>query len=199
MQVDFFFFFQAEDGIRDGTVTGVQTCALPISVPSTDGGNHWKALWDNMPNASIGSVAVAATDANIVYVGTGEANNRQSSSIGDGMWGSTDGGETWTHLGLENTQSIGRVVVDPANAKVVYVAAVGRLFGPNEDRGLYKSVDGGRNWKKVKYIDANTGFTDVALDPSDPKVVYAASYQRQRTWTGFNGGGPGTGLWKSTD
>ena len=166
---------------------------------TTDGGNHWKSLSDNMPNESVGSIAIAATDPNVVYVGMGEPNNRQSSSIGDGVWGTTDGGESWTHLGLENTQSIGRVAVDPTNPKVVYVAAVGHLFGPNEERGLYKTVDGGKNWKKVKYIDANTGFTDVAIDPSDPKIVYAASYQRRRTWFGFNGGGPGSGMWKSTD
>jgi photosystem II stability/assembly factor-like uncharacterized protein len=125
-----------------------------------DGGAHWLPVFDQQPNQSIGAIGVAATNANIVYVGTGEANNRQSSTIGDGMWGSTDGGEHWTHLGLENTQTIGRIVVDPTNPNVVYVAAVGHLFGPNEERGLYKTTDGGKTWKKIKYIDENTGFTD---------------------------------------
>ena len=101
----------------------------------------------------------------MVYVGTGEANNRQSSSIGDGVWGTTDGGKTWNHLGLEDTQSIGRIVVDPTNPNIVYVAAMGHLFGPNPERGLFKSADGGKTWKKSKYIDPDTGFTDVAIDP----------------------------------
>ena len=140
-----------------------------------------------------------AADPNVVYVGTGEPNNRQSSSIGDGVWGTTDGGQHWTHLGLEDTQSIGRIVVDPTNPNIVYVAAIGHLFGPNPERGLYKSVDGGKTWKKAKYIDADTGFTDVAIDPSNPKILYAASFQRRRTWWGYNGGGPGSALWKTTD
>jgi photosystem II stability/assembly factor-like uncharacterized protein len=166
---------------------------------STDGGNHWKPVMDNQANNSIGSIAVAPSDPNIVYVGMGEANNRQSSTIGDGVWKTTDGGEHWTHLGLADTQSIGRVAVDPTNPNIVYVAAMGHLFGPNPDRGLYKSADGGKTWKKAKYIDPNTGFTDLAIDPSNPKVVYAASYQRQRTWWGYNGGGSASGLWKSID
>ena len=112
----------------------------------------------------------------MVYVGKGEGNNRQSSSIGDGVWGTTDGGDHWTHLGLENTQSIQRIVVDPKDPKICFVAAVGHLFGPNEDRGLYRTQDGGKTWKKVKYIDADTGFTDVAIDPSNGKIIYAASY-----------------------
>src|SRR5271165_6715806 len=105
---------------------------------SIDGGNHWKSQFDNMPNESIGAIAIAPSDPNVVYVGTGESNNRQSSSIGNGVWGTTDGGQHWSHLGLDNTQSIGRIVVDPNNANVVYVAANGHLFGPNPDRGLYK-------------------------------------------------------------
>ena len=166
---------------------------------SSDGGNHWQSLFDNMPNESIGAIGIAPSDPNIVYVGTGEANNRQSSSIGDGMWGTTDGGKTWNHLGLEATQSIGRVVVDPTNPNVVFVAAVGHLFAPNPERGLYKTTDGGKTWKKAKYIDADTGFNDVAIDPSNSKIVYASSYMRRRTWWGFNGGGPNSALWKSTD
>ncbi len=115
------------------------------------------------------------------------------------MWGTTDGGKTWEHLGLENTQSIRRVVVDPTNPKIAFVAAGGHLFGPNPDRGLYKTTDGGKNWKKAKYIDADTGFTDVAIDPSNPKIVLCVFLQRRRTWWGYNGGGPNSALWKSTD
>ena len=166
---------------------------------TTDGGIHWKSMFDEMENESIGSVAIAPTDKNVVYVGTGEGNNRQSSSIGDGVWGTTDGGEHWNYLGLKETQSIQRVVVDPKDPRICFVAAVGHLFGPNEERGLYRTQDGGKTWKKVKYIDADTGFTDVAIDPSNGKTIYAASYQRRRTWWGFNGGGPGSALWKSTD
>ena len=166
---------------------------------STDGGNHWKSQFDNMANESVGAIAIAPSDPNVVYIGTGESNNRQSSSIGDGVWGTADGGKTWNHLGLEDTQAISRIVVDPTNPNIVYVAAMGHLFGPNAERGLFKSVDGGKTWKKSKYIDTNTGFTDVAIDPVNPKVLYAASYQRMRTWWGYNGGGPGSGLWKTTD
>jgi len=166
---------------------------------STDGGLYWHSQFDNMPNESIGSIAIAPSDPNVVYVGTGEPNNRQSSSIGNGMWGTTDGGKTWTHLGLENTQSIGRVVVDSSDPKIVYVAAVGHLFGPNPERGLYKSIDGGKTWKLSKYIDPDTGFNDVAIDPSNPKILYASSFQRRRTWWGYNGGGPGSALWKTTN
>ena len=166
---------------------------------STDGGLHWKSMFDEMPNESVGAVAIAPSDPNVVYAGMGEANNRQSSSIGDGIRGTTDGGVTWKHLGLEDTQSIARIVVDPANPRIVYVAAMGHLFGPNTERGLYKSVDGGVTWKKSKYIDPDTGFTDVAIDPTNPKILYAASLMRRRTWMGYNGGGPNSALWKTTD
>ncbi|HET9784231.1 MAG TPA: hypothetical protein VFP94_04630 [Terriglobales bacterium] len=166
---------------------------------STDGGLHWTSLWDNMPNESIGDIAVAPSNKDVVYVGSGEANNRQSSSYGDGVWGTRDGGKTWTHLGLEKTQAIGRIAVDPTNPDVAYVAANGDLFGPNPDRGLYKTSDGGKTWTKAKYIDENTGFEDVAIDPSNPKTVYASSYEHRRTWWGYNGGGANSGLWKSTD
>jgi hypothetical protein len=166
---------------------------------STDAGNHWRSLFDEMPYTSIGDISIAPSDPNVVYVGTGEPNNRQSASIGGGVWGTRDGGKTWTNLGLEETQSIGRISVDPTNPNIVFVAAVGHLFGPNPDRGLYKSIDGGKNWKKTKFIDNDTGFNDVQIDPSNPKIMYASSYQRRRTWWGVNGGGPGSGLWKSID
>ena len=152
-----------------------------------------------MPNESVGAIGIAPSDPNVVYVGMGEANNRQSSSIGDGVWGTTDGGKTWNHLGLDDTQSINRVAVDPTNPKIVFIAAMGHLFGQNAERGLYRSVDGGKTWTKSKYIDPDTGFNDVAIDPANPKIVYASSFQRRRTWWGYNGGGPGSALWKSTD
>jgi photosystem II stability/assembly factor-like uncharacterized protein len=166
---------------------------------STDGGNHWKSQFDEKPNASVGSIGIAPSNPDVVYVGMGEGNNRQSSSIGDGVWGTTDGGKTWTHLGLDETQAIQRIVVHPTNPQIVYVAAGGHLFGPNPERGLYKTTDGGKTWKNVKFIDNDTGFTDVAIDPQNPNTVYASSYSRRRTWWGFNGGGSNSALWKTTD
>src|SRR5688500_8937110 len=149
--------------------------------------------------STIGHNAIHPTNPDIVYVGTGEANNRQSSSFGDGMYKTTDGGKTFTHIGLRETQTIARVVIDPKNPDIVYVAALGHLFGPNPDRGIYKTTDGGRTWVKVKYVDENTGFTDLAIDASNSNVLYAASYQRRRLGCCFNGGGPGSALWKSED
>ncbi len=166
---------------------------------TTNGGRTWTSLMDNLPASSIGDIGLAPSDPNILYVGMGEPNGRQSSSIGNGVYKSTDGGATWMHVGLEDTQSIGRIAVHPTNPNIVFVAAVGHLFGPNDERGLYKTIDGGKTWTKAKYINADTGFIDVAIDPVNPNVIYAASYQRRRTWWGFNGGGSGGGLWKSTD
>ncbi len=165
---------------------------------TVNNGTTFTPIFDTHPVSSIGDIAIAPSNPNIVYAGTGEANNRQSSSFGNGMYKSTDAGKTFTHIGLADTQSIARVVVHPRNPDVVYVAAVGHLFGPNEERGLYKTTDGGRTWTKSKFIDADTGFTDVAMDPGEPETLYAASYQRRRTPWGFNGGGPGSAIWKTT-
>ena len=162
-------------------------------------GTTFEPIFDSYSTHSIGDVAVSQTDPNIIWVGTGEPNNRQSSSFGDGVFKSTDGGKTFTNIGLNETQSIARVVLDPKDANTVYVAALGHLFGPNKERGIYKTTDGGKTWNNVKFIDENTGFTDLVLDPLDSKTLYAASYQRRRTAWGFNGGGPGSGLWKTTD
>src|SRR5688572_9561496 len=166
---------------------------------STNAGTTFKPVFEQYGSASIGDIALDQNNPDIAYVGTGEPNNRQTSSFGDGVYKTTDGGKTFTHIGLRETQTIARVVLDPRNSNVVYVAATGHLFGPNADRGIYKSTDGGRNWTKVKYVDENTGFTDLAIDPSNPNVLYAASYQRRRTGCCFNGGGPGSALWKSED
>src|SRR5689334_20268722 len=166
---------------------------------SHDNAVSFQPIFQTYGSASIGDIAIHPTNPDIAYVGTGEPNNRQTSSFGDGMYKTTDGGKTFTHIGLRETQSIGRVVLDPRNSNVVYVAAAGALFGPNADRGIYKTTDGGRSWTKVKYIDEHTGFTDIAIDPSNPNVLYAASYQRRRTGCCYNGGGPGSALWKSED
>src|SRR4029077_18951079 len=138
-------------------------------------------------------------NANVVWVGTGEANNRQSSSWGDGVYKSTDAGKSWKSMGLRETRSISRIVIDPGNYDIVYVAAGGHLWGPNAERGVFRSTDGGQNWKKVLYVDPNTGATDLVIDPMNPNVLYAAMYQRQRSAWGFNGGGPGSGIYKTID
>jgi len=150
-------------------------------------------------NHSIGDIALAPSNANIIYVGTGEPNNRQSSSFGDGMYKSTDAGKTWTHLGLRETQSIGRVVVHPRNPEIVWVAAVGHLYGPNEERGVFMSVDGGKTWTKTLYINQDTGATELVIDPANPNILFAATYERRRTAWGFVGGGPGSGIHQSSD
>jgi photosystem II stability/assembly factor-like uncharacterized protein len=162
-------------------------------------GTTWEPVFDKYGSTlSIGDIAIAPSDPNVVWVGTGEANNRQSSTWGDGVYRSTDGGTTWRHMGLRETQSIGRIVIDPRNADIVFVAAVGHLFGPNEERGLYRTKDGGGTWKRVLGVDANTGATDVVISP-DGRTLIAAMYQRRRREFGFAGSGPGSGLWRSTD
>lgn len=166
---------------------------------TVNNGTTFTAIFDNQPVSSIGDIAIAPSNPDIIYVGTGEPNNRQSSSFGGGVYKSTDAGKTFTLVGLTDTQSIGRIVVHPKDPNTAYVAAVGHLFGPNEERGLFKTTDGGKTWTNVKKIDADTGFTDVAMDLTDPNTLYAASYQRRRVPWGFNGGGPGSGLWKTSD
>ncbi|MCG6957816.1 MAG: hypothetical protein LJF04_17640 [Gemmatimonadetes bacterium] len=167
---------------------------------SANNGISWVPVFDHV-NAmmSIGAVAVAPSAPLTVWVGTGEANTRQSSSWGDGVYKSTDGGATWTDVGLKDTRSIGRIVIDPTDPNIVYVAAQGHLWGPNEERGVFKTTDAGRTWTKVLFVDENTGANDIVIDPGDPDVLYASTYQRQRRTWGFNGGGPGSGIFKTSD
>jgi photosystem II stability/assembly factor-like uncharacterized protein len=170
---------------------------------TTDGGFSWAPLFDYHGTSSIGDVAVAPSNPDVVWVGTGEANARNSVSWGDGVYRSTDGGKSWKHVGLKETHHIGRIVVHPKDPDIAYVAALGRLWGPNRERGLYKTRDGGKTWHQVKFIDADTGFIDVVMDPSDPDILYAAAYRVRRD--GFSGGnpivqtGPGAGLYKTSD
>jgi photosystem II stability/assembly factor-like uncharacterized protein len=166
---------------------------------TTNNGVTWTPIFDDQVTSSIGDVAVAPSNPDIIWVGTGEANNRQSSSWGDGVYKSLDGGKTWENMGLRDTNHIGRIVIHPTNPDIVYVAALGHLWGPNKERGLFRTMDGGKTWVNTKFIDENTGFVDVALDHESPNILYAAAYQRRRRGWGFNGGGPGSGLYKTTD
>src|SRR5262245_32899092 len=166
---------------------------------SDNNGTTFTPVFETYGTASIGDIAIHPTNPNIVYIGTGESNNRQTSSFGDGIYKTTDGGKTFTNVGLKETQTIARIVIDSKNPETVYVASPGHLFGPNPERGVFKTTDGGKTWNKVKFIDDDTGFTDIAIDPSNSNILYAASYQRRRSGCCFNGGGPGSGLWKTTD
>lgn len=167
---------------------------------TTNGGTSWTPVFDSHDGmVSIGDVAVAPSSPNIVWVGTGEANNRQSSSWGDGVYKSLDGGETWIPVGLKETRHVGRIVIHPSNPNLVYVAAVGHLWGSNPERGVFKTTDGGRTWEKVLYVDEHTGAVDLAMDPHDPNTLFAALYQRQRRAWGFIGGGPGSGIYRTSD
>jgi photosystem II stability/assembly factor-like uncharacterized protein len=166
---------------------------------STNRGQTWTNVFDTMAVSTAGDVALAPSDPDIVYFGTGEQNNRQSSSYGNGVYRSDDGGATWRHLGLEETRHVGKVEVHPEDPDVAYVAALGNLWAPSEERGVFRTTDGGATWEKVLYVDEHTGAVDLVMDPSDPEVLYAATYQRLRRSWGFNGGGPGSGIHKTTD
>ncbi len=166
-----------------------------------DAGRTWQARFDGQPTQAIGALAVAPSNPDVVYVGTGEADMRSDITQGDGVYRTTDGGKTWTHLGLADTQQIGRILVDPRNADRAFVAALGHPYGPNAERGVFRTADGGRTWTKVLGPDDRTGAVDLAFEPGNPDVVYAALWQTRRTpWSIYPPlEGPGSGLWKSTD
>jgi photosystem II stability/assembly factor-like uncharacterized protein len=166
---------------------------------TTNGGTTWTPVFDDQGSYSIGTVLLDPKNPNIVWVGTGENNSQRSVGYGDGVYRSDDGGRSWKKMGLEHSEHIGRIVIDPRNSDVVYVAAQGPLWGPGGDRGLYKTTDGGKTWKCVLSISDNTGVTDVVLDPRNPDHLLAAAYQRRRhVWTLINGGPEGA-LYRSTD
>jgi photosystem II stability/assembly factor-like uncharacterized protein len=167
---------------------------------TTDYGRVWVPLFDEQPSSSIGAIAVAPSDPNTVYVGSGEGLQRPDLSTGDGMYRSTDAGKTWKHLGLRDAQQIPAIVVDPKDPKRLYVAALGHPYGPNAERGIFRSTDGGETFQKVLFKDENTGGMDVALDPSNPQTVYAVLWEaRQGPWENGMFSGPGSGFYKSTD
>lgn len=166
---------------------------------TTDNGITYAPVFEREAVHSVGDLDVFQPNPNIVWVGTGERANRQSSSWGDGVYKSTDAGRSWTNVGLRDSHHIGRIVTHPTDPDIVFVAAMGHLWGANAERGLYRTTNGGRTWRAVLQVDADTGAVDVAMDPSDANVLYAATYQRRRTSYGFHGGGPGSGLYKSVD
>jgi photosystem II stability/assembly factor-like uncharacterized protein len=167
---------------------------------TTDYGRTWIPIFDDQPTGSVGAIAVAASDANVIYVGSGEGLQRPDLSVGDGIYKSTDAGKTWTHLGLRDGQQIPQIAVDPRNPDHLLVAVAGHPYGPNEERGVFRSTDGGQTFEKVLYKDENTGAADVQIDPSHPDVAYAALWEaRQGPWENAAWNGTGGGIFKTTD
>ena len=166
-----------------------------------DAGRTWQPIFDNEPVGSIGALALAPSDPNTIYVGTGEADMRSDIAHGVGMYKTRDAGKHWTHIGLDDTRQISRVLVDPRNPDVVFVSALGHAYGPNAQRGVFRSTDGGQSWKKVLYRDADTGAIDLAFKPGDPDTIYAALWQTRRPpWNVYPpSSGPGSGLYVSHD
>jgi photosystem II stability/assembly factor-like uncharacterized protein len=164
-------------------------------------GRTWTPVFDHESAASIGAIAVAPSDPNVVYVGAGEADMRSDIQQGDGMYRSSDAGKTWSHIGLTDTRQIGKIIVDPQDSNVLYVAALGHQFGPNTERGVFKSIDGGKTWTKILYKDENTGAIDLSMDPVDTGTIYAATWQTRRPpWSIYPpSNGPGSGLYKTID
>ncbi|HJQ20301.1 MAG TPA: glycosyl hydrolase [Gemmatimonadaceae bacterium] len=167
---------------------------------TTNGGETWRNITDGKSDiSSVGAIAVAPSDPNVIYVGTGESQPREDLTYGTGVYRSTDGGGSWQHLGLNDTQQIGDVVIDPRDADRVYVAAIGHAFGPNSERGVFRTTDGGRTWKKILFLNDSTGAMDLTIDPTNPRILFASMWKFQRTPWGMNAGGGRSGLWKTTD
>ncbi|HEY1340913.1 MAG TPA: glycoside hydrolase, partial [Bryobacteraceae bacterium] len=167
---------------------------------TTDYGRTWFPIFDDQPTGSIGAVAVAPSDPNVIYVGSGEGLQRPDLSVGDGVYKSNDAGKTWTHLGLREGQQIPQIAIDPRNPDRLFVAVLGHPYGPNAERGIYRSTDGGRTFEKVLGKDENTGASDVVIDPANPNTVYAALWEaRQGPWENGAFSGTGGGIFKSTD
>ena len=191
--------FSAAAGIPGHAHTYYVGAASGGIYKTTDGGVHWDATFDDQPVQSIGSLGVAASDPNIVWAGTGEGKIRSHVSVGQGVYKSTDAGATWTLMGLEQTGRIPRLVIHPADADIVFICAMGHAYGPQPERGVYRTTDGGATWEHVLFVDEDTGCSDIAMDPANPRVLFAGTWQLEiRTW-GRTSGGPGGGLHVSRD
>ena len=166
---------------------------------TTDAGNTWSNISDGFFGGSVGAVAVSESDTNVIYVGNGEVTVRGNVSSGDGMWKSVNAGKTWEHIGLKNSRHIPRVRIHPKNSDIVFAAVLGDLYKPTQERGVYKSIDGGKNWKKVLYSNENAGAVDLIFDPTNPRILYASTWNVRRTPYSLSSGGEGSALWKSTD
>src|SRR5437773_3324312 len=164
-----------------------------------DGGVHWQQVFDDQPVQSIGSLAVAASDPNIVWAGTGEAWIRSHISVGEGIFKSSDAGKTWTRMGLEKTGRIGKIAIHPQDPNTLLACALGHAYGPQQDRGVFRTTDGGKTWERVLFTDENSGCSDIAMDPNNPSIVFAGMWPLEiHTW-GRESGGPGSGLFMSRD
>jgi photosystem II stability/assembly factor-like uncharacterized protein len=166
---------------------------------TTDGGTHWDPVFDDQPVSSVSALAIAPSDKNVVWAGTGETFIRSNISIGNGAYKSTDAGKTWQHMGLDKTGRIGRIVIDPRNPDVVFAAALGHSYGPQPERGAFRTTDGGKTWERVLFVDENTGCVDIAMDPSNPRILFAGMWQFVIHPWGQDSGGPGSGVFRSTD
>jgi photosystem II stability/assembly factor-like uncharacterized protein len=168
-------------------------------IKTTNAGTTFKPIFDKQDVSSIGAIAIAPSDPNILYVGTGEGNPRNNASIGDGMYKSIDGGDHWAHIGLDKSDKIARIVIDGRNPDIVYACGIGREWGPNEERGVFKTVDGGKSWKKVLYVDPQTGCSDISADPNNSNIIYAGMYTYRRWAWHLESGGGNTAVYKSVN
>ncbi|SVD87236.1 uncharacterized protein METZ01_LOCUS440090, partial [marine metagenome] len=166
---------------------------------SVDGGIHWEPVFDDQPAASIGALAIETVNPNVIWAGTGETFIRSNISHGDGIYKSVDAGKTWRHMGLDATGRIGRIVIHPTNPDIVFAAAMGHSYGPQQARGVFRTTDGGETWEHVLFVDEHTGASDIVMDPNNPRILFAGMWQLLiQTW-GRESGGPGSGLWTSRD
>src|SRR5258707_13930157 len=167
---------------------------------TTDGGIRWVPVSDSMPVTAIGALAVAPSDPNVVWAGTGEAwAIRDSDVIGDGIYKSMDAGKTWTHMGLDDTGRIGRILIHPTNPDIVFACAIGRITAPQQERGVFRTIDGGQHWERVLFVDENTGCSGLSMDAKNPRTIWAGTWQVEMHPWAMLSGGPGSGLYVSRD